>query len=112
MNDEAIEAVARAIRSELDQGRDTTVSQTILAERCARAAITAYEAAREPGVEKLRDALKPFAAMHDIFTFPGGNRPTEGIIAEWIDYRVGERALTVEMLRAAKDALAETVTAP
>lgn len=51
------------------------------------------------------EALEPIAALADIFDFKGGNRPTEGLVANWADHRVGSRDLTVEMLRRARTAL-------
>lgn len=54
---------------------------------------------------EMAEALRPFAALLEIFEQNAGNRPKEGEICSWIDHRVGERTLTVEQLVAARAAL-------
>ena len=54
---------------------------------------------------EMAEALRPFAALLEIFEQKAGNRPLEGEICSWIDHRVGERTLTVEQLVAARAAL-------
>jgi hypothetical protein len=61
--------------------------------------------AAESELAKAREALKPFAAIMDIFEMNAGNRPKSGTIYSWEDHRVGERELTVEMLQEARAAL-------
>lgn len=53
----------------------------------------------------LLEALLPFSDLLDIFLHVAGNRPKSGEICSWVDHRVGERALTVEMLKAARAAI-------
>ncbi|TJW49325.1 MAG: hypothetical protein E5X65_34345 [Mesorhizobium sp.] len=71
----------------------------------ARAA--AHIAHLEERALKAEEALEPFGAIADIFDHAGGNRPTTGEIHSWADHRVGERVLTVEMLRAARSLASE-----
>lgn len=61
------------------------------------------EAANE--IERLREALAPFAALAEIFDVRRGTTPTEGEIYQWC---IGgkEYSLTVEHLREARRALA------
>lgn len=59
-------------------------------------------AEKDARIAALEEALRPFAEIADVFDFPGGNRPTQGIIAAWSDHRIGERELTVESVRRAR----------
>jgi len=54
---------------------------------------------------EMAEALRPFAALLEIFEQKAGTRPMEGEICSWVDHRVGERVLTVEHLVAARAAL-------
>lgn len=65
-------------------------------------ALTAYVEAQQERIAELEKGLEPFAALSEIFEHEGGNRPREGVIAAWSDHRVGERELTVDMLRRAR----------
>lgn len=59
-----------------------------------------------PAVERLVEALKPFAALADYYRIGGPQRPKDGPIMGVVDHRIGEREITVEDLYAAAEALA------
>ena len=59
-------------------------------------------AEKDERIAALEAGLKPFAGIADVFDFPGGNRPTQGIIAAWSDHRIGDREFTVESVRRAR----------
>lgn len=61
-------------------------------------------------IERMREVLKPFAAIYEYFAIKGTLRPQAGAVYEWEDHRIGPRTLTVEHLKAAHEALLSTRT--
>lgn len=83
--------------AEADSDRDRAEA---LAVRSARAL-----AQVQVETNALRKALQPFAAIAELFAHKAGLRSTNGEIMTWTDHRVGDRALTVEHLLEAQNAL-------